>query len=455
MFVPLSELAHASLGYKSLQNEFFYVGQHTIETYGIEAQFLKPIYMLRDLKSSWYQQEPDTRVWLFYCQEEERDLRGTGAYRYIQTMSERAATKKKQSGDQQTIRQALLLQGGSIWYAPKASAHHHKLWLRKAFDGVFAPFIFAKAALVDQRCNALAPVKGVPELSLAAVVTSSLFGYSLEINGSASMGAGALEAGTTRLRSFPIFDVRALSKAEHQALQDLAKKVWKSEAPISWTSSARPGSQLRALDVWLLERAGHPIAADTLYKDLARVCADRILVAQDKTRTTKKLKSESISSVANSIAETIRKLLESRRFPEDFGASAHEQNVVSIDAPRDLIRRIELHPFMHAAQLFLFGVETEPLFQASLDKPVAEAIIRALLAGRGSFSILNDAKKVETAVAEYLTWFESIEKRLESGIAESALGTGYEEQLKTEVFRLLGLNPLLASKTLPQTIALA
>lgn len=455
MFVPLSELAHASLGYKSLQNEFFYVGQHTIDTYGIEPQFLKPIYMLRDLKASRYQQDPDTRVWLFFCQEEERDLRGTGAYRYIQTMSDRAATKKKQSGDQQTIREALLLQGGSVWYAPKASTHHHKLWVRKAFDGIFAPFIFGKAALVDQRCNALSPVKGVPELSLAAAVTSSIFGYSLEINGSASMGAGALEAGTTRLRSFPVFDVRSLSKTEHQTLQDLAKKVWKTEEPVNWTSSARPGVHLRALDLWLLGRAAHPITADILYNDLAHVCADRILVAQDKTRTTKKIKSESISSVAKSIADTIRKLLESRRFPEDFGASANGQNVVSISAPRELIKRIELHPFMHTAQLLLFGSEIEPLFQASLDKPVAEAIIRALLAGRGSFSITNDPKKAEAAVADYLNWFEGIEKRLEAGIADSALGTGYEEQLKIEVFRLVGLNPLLTERTLPQNIALA
>jgi hypothetical protein len=455
MFVPLSELARAALGYKSLQNNFFYVSKATIDTYGIEAEFLKPIFMLKDLKASQYEQEPSTRVWLFYCQSEERDLRGTGAYRYIQTMSERGATQRKQSGNPQTIRQALLSQGGSLWYAPKALAHQHKLWLRKAIDGVYSPFIFKKAAIVDQRCNSLAALKGVPEQSLAAVISSSLFGYALEINGSASMGAGALEAGTTRLRSFPVFDVRKLSKESHQTLQALAQKVWKHEEPLSWTASPKPGPHLRALDTWLLEQVKSPISLETLYRDLASVCADRIMVANDKTKTSKKIRSESIASVAKSIAESIRRLLESRRFPEDFVNTTSGSEVVLINAPRELIKRVELHPFMHTAELMLFGTDSKPLFQASLDMPVAEAIIRALLSGRGSFSIPNDHKAAESAVSDYLDWFSGIEKKLQDGIVDSALGTGYEEQLTAEVFRILGLNPLLAEKTLPQQITLA
>jgi hypothetical protein len=95
MFVPLSEIAHATLGYKSLQNDFFYVGKDTIQTYGIEKHYLKPIFMLKDFDSAAYIQTPEPRLWLFHCQDEERDLRGTGAYRYIQTMADRAAAQRK------------------------------------------------------------------------------------------------------------------------------------------------------------------------------------------------------------------------------------------------------------------------------------------------------------------------------------------------------------------------
>lgn len=455
MFVPLSELAHAALGYKSLQNDFFYISKDVIDTYGIEKDYLKPIYMLRDLEGSQYLQAPTTRLWLFHCQDEARDLRGTGAYRYIQTMSERAATKRKQSGSVQTIREVLEQQGGQLWYAPKALPHHHRLWLRKAFDGVFAPFVFKKAALVDQRCNSLSPLSGVPADSVAAAITSTIFAYSLEINGSASMGAGALEAGTTRLRSFPVFDVRQLSVSEHKVLQQLATSVWEDEKPISWTSRPKPGKHLQALDKWLLARANNPISLETLYRDLGNVCSDRILVANDKTRTTKKHKSESISSVAKSIAQTIGRLLESKRFPEDFGALGVGHDAVSISAPRESIKGIELHPFMHTAELLLRGDGDDVIFQASLAMPVAEAIVRALLAGRSSFVITNDAMVAAAAVNEYLKWFASIERKLQDGIANSALGTGYEEQLTAEVFKLLGINPLLTTTTLPHSISVA
>ena len=455
MFVPLSEIAHASLGYKSLQNDFFYVGKDTVETYGIEKHYLKPIFMLKDFTSAKFLQAPTPRLWLFHCQDEERDLRGTGAYRYIQTMSERAAAQRKQSGKTQTIREVLEQQGGQIWYAPKALPHRHRLWLRKAFDGVFAPFIFSKAVLVDQRCNAIAPVEGVDHDSLAAVLTSTVFGYSLEINGSASMGAGALEAPTTRLRAYPVFDVRQLRPSEHKTLHRLAQEVWDNESPIDWTDRPKPGKHLRALDKWLIERAGDLITADTLYNDLSSVCAERIQVAQDKTRTTKKHKNDSISSVAKSIAETIARLLESRRFPEDFCPSDTGTDVVTISLTRGSLRQIELHPFMHTAELTLRGDGSEPLFQANLDLPVAEAIVRALLAGRGSFTMSTNAKAVEASVGAFLKWFSSIQKKLEDGIANSALGTGYEDQLTAEVFKLLGLHPMLTHKTFPTSITLA
>jgi len=277
MFVRLSSIARATLGYKSLQNEFFYVGRNTIDTYGIEGQYLKPLFILRDFDTSSYLQSPKPRLWLFHCQDEERDLRGTGAYRYILSMADRAATRRKQAGPIQTIRQALELQGGKLWYAPKALPHHHRLWLRKAFNGVYAPFMFKRGALVDQRCNALSPLDGVPRNSLAAALTSTLFAYSLEINGAASMGAGALEAPTTRLRSYPVFDVRRLAPAEHATLERLAQAVWIHETPVDWIDKPKPGKHLRELDTWLLSRAGDLIAAEVLYKDLSAVCGARRL----------------------------------------------------------------------------------------------------------------------------------------------------------------------------------
>jgi hypothetical protein len=63
----------------------------------------------------------------------------------------------------------------------KARPNRHHIWLRKAFDGVFAPFLFDRGCLVDQRCNSISPISNIEWKELAASVTSSLFACSLEI----------------------------------------------------------------------------------------------------------------------------------------------------------------------------------------------------------------------------------------------------------------------------------
>jgi hypothetical protein len=204
MFSPFEAIATVSLGYKSLQNDFFYVNSATVDTYGIEMRFLVPILMLRDMDATAYYQKPDHKLWLFHCRENERDLRGTGALRYIEAMADVSAAEKKQTGKSQTIREVLEAQSGSPWYAPKARAKRHHVWIRKAFDGVFSPFLFETPTLVDQRCNSVNSNDGISWEEIAAALTTTLFAYSVEINGSVSMGAGVLEAPTTKIRSYPI-----------------------------------------------------------------------------------------------------------------------------------------------------------------------------------------------------------------------------------------------------------
>jgi hypothetical protein len=123
---------------------------------------------------------------------------------------------------------------------------------------------------------------------LSAVLTSTIFAYGLEINGSASMGAGALEAPTSKLRSYPVFDPRPLSPQDKKALLKLAASVWSAEKPPDWAAEGtQPGPKLRALDEWLLTQTGTNIKADQLYSDLRATCAARIAVAHDKVTTTK------------------------------------------------------------------------------------------------------------------------------------------------------------------------
>jgi len=53
----LSEIGRVGLGYKSLQNTFFYVDESIIKTYPIEEKFLRPILRIKEINSSRFYQK--------------------------------------------------------------------------------------------------------------------------------------------------------------------------------------------------------------------------------------------------------------------------------------------------------------------------------------------------------------------------------------------------------------
>jgi hypothetical protein len=93
-------------------------------------------------------------------------------------------------------------------------------------------------------------------------------------------------------------------------------------------------------------------------------------------------------------------------------------------------------------------------YQGTHPKPVAESIVRALLWGRSQFSVSTDRKAMDAAVNKFLDWVSTTDEAIEKAIRESAYGTGYEDALKKEVYRRLGIHPLSGAKTLPVEIGL-
>lgn len=452
-FTTLDQIAQVSLGYKSLQNDFYYLNKETVESYGVESRFLQPIILLNQLDAKTYRQTPTVSTWLFVCREKEADLRGTGALRYLQARSEAPAAERKQSGAPKTVRQVLEAQGGGLWYAPKALPCPAHIWLRKAFDTVFAPYVFSEERVVDQRCNYLKPLHNLSPELIGAVLTSTLFSYALEINGSASMGAGALEAPTTKLRRYPVFDPRTLTAVQQAQLIKLAQAVWDGEVPVNWASDkGGPGVRMRALDAWLLLRAKSELKLDQLYTDLRGSCQARINVAKDKTKTKKKQKTESISSVAQGITNSLAPALNVRQFPEGFFDG---EKSLAVHVERSLLRRIRLSPLMDMAEVILSGENGRELFKGTYPLPVAEAVVRSVLMGRESFLLPTDRRDAENAVAEFLTWFDDIRMRLDEAINESALGTGYEDVLRNQVYQRLGVQLAAGERQLPTLINLA
>ncbi len=445
-------VSQASLGYKSLQNDFFYLNEATIDTFGIEPRYLMEILELGDLNSESYLQSPVARLSLFYCNEPEDELRGTGALRYIRAVAHHAANRKKQAGKNETIEEALTKQGGELWYGPKAQPHKSHIWIRKAFDSVYAPFLFPQAAVVDQRCNFLIPNDGITWRELAAVLTSTLFTFSIEVNGAASLGAGALEAATKKLRAFPIVDVRALSERERQTLVSRAKLVWERAKPVNWSTTTAPDSWLRQLDEWLLALLGMPVTLQQLYTDMCEACRSRIAVAGDKDRTARKKRADDIDSVADGISSSFRKLIEAKRFPEGFfkGSDA----AIAINLPANETLGVRAERLLGDCHLEIQGGSGQVLIESHFPGPVADLMLQALMLGRRSFHAPSSGRVAAEVLEEFYLWFGEIHKRIRKAVNDSSVGTGFEDVLEKAIWTRLGLHSKAGRGDPPRRITL-
>lgn len=452
MITSLGNVARVSLGYKSLQNNFFYVSSSTVETFGIEKKFLFPIFTKKDFESEKFFQDGDTTYGIFFCYEKEGDLQGTGALRYIRAMAGHAAAQKRQSGDFTTIKEALERQGGSRWYAPKARPHKKHIWFRKGIDRTFAPFLFREPAAVDQRYNYIEP-SNVDDWVMAALVSSSVFAFSVEIHGSATLGAGALEASTRNLRRFPVLNVDKLSVSQCQKLAELGNEVWAEERPIVWGGAAVPGPRLVKLDQYILDLMGTVVNVSKLHNDLNRACLNRVSVAEDKEKLTNRKKKENIKSEAQAITANASKVFDQKRFPEGFTPSNEETQTVTF--PQHGVFTIEMHQILGHARVVVKNSNGEDFWQADMSTIRAEVLIRSALIGRRVFELATSEGTCRDLLEEFFKVFSMFRDRVDRDIEASTIGTRYKADLEAQVFRGVGIDERADMRTLSSQIVVS
>jgi hypothetical protein len=237
-------------------------------------------------------------------------------------------------------------------------------------------------------------------------------------------------------------------------LVDLARAVWTGEKPADWSArGAEPGPKLRALDAWLLAKSGTGLTVAQLYTDLRAACTSRITVAEDKVRTTTKQKTDNLTTVAKGIADQVRPLLNGRQFPENFGPQ--DRGTFPVVVSCAALRRITLDRLLGHATLTVADETGKELLRGTFELSVAEAMVRALLLGRENFQVPSNRDDAEAAVTAYFTWFDEIRARINTGINESAFGTGYEGRLRVEVYQRLGIHPLAGERVLPNELNIA
>ena len=436
----LEDIARVSLGFKSLQNQFFYVSSDVIKKFQIEKKYLQAIFQLKDLDSQSYKQTAKPVQWVFHCKDKEQDLRNTGALRYIRAMEKLPAAEKKQTGKHQTIRQALQAQTskGGTWYMPKAQLHPANIWLRKAFNSVYSPFIFDTGAAVDQRCNYVAPIEGIDWKVLAAALTSTIFGLSAESFGAASMGAGALELATNPIQGLRMVDLRDLNDASAtKDLIALANAVWTKSKPVDWSETERPPQELRDLDKWLLSGMRTTVTADRLYSDLVTTLKVRLTVAEDKNIQSKRGQQINVATVARSVADAVRPLLESKSFPDAFIDPGATTQAIDLDRPGKL--EIECFPMMGQATILIRN-DSEVLLEGQFPRSVAQVIIKSLLFGRRRFNYPVEHIAADATLKEFSQWFPKVLDKIAIGCGMSAVGTSYEDLVYNAVLQALHLD---------------
>lgn len=435
----LGELAQPGLGFKSLQNHFFYLDRNTIESYDIEKIFLRPIYRFKDLAANNYWQTAKASQYLFFCNRKESDLRGSGALRYIRAMASRPAVEKKQTGKRQSIQEVLEAQSGGLWYAPKAKPNQAHIWVRKAYGSVFAPFLFSTPRVVDQRCNFLEPKPGIDWEVIAAILSSSLFTLAVESSGGSSLGAGALEVPTKKLPEVLIPDVRHLTNPEQSELKLLAQNVWEKASPIDWRAKQRPGPENQKLDSWFLAKLATTATKERLYKDIADTCRARLRMAAEKEVRVKAGTRHDVEAVAAGIASAVRPLLDGRLFPEGFGPSRTSFNTYDLSHAK--ILAVECQPVMTNTLLTVTDADShELLLKQELPRHTAEVLVRALLMGRRIFRLPMEDAAAAACLDEFQKWFPSVLHKIEEGCRSSALGTRFEDEVTAAALKKLSLD---------------
>jgi hypothetical protein len=90
----------------------------------------------------------------------------------------------------------------------------------------------------------------------------------------------------------------------------------------------------------------------------------------------------------------------------------------------------------------------QSLFNETLDRDVAQVILRSALMGRRIFRAPTDPTTAQAALSAYLAWVPPLLTMIEDGCRASALGTRYEEQVRAAVMSRLGVHPHIGKEEL-------
>lgn len=421
----LNDFVNVSLGQKTLLNDFFHVDAERIERFGVEPEFLRPLYLLSDLNSGAYFQTQATRTHVFQCTALPADLRGTGAGKYVRWGANQTIGGKKQSGsthvkwpDTDNMKKK------QHWYWPSDSLKEGRIALRKGVNEVYAPFLFEEPVAFDQRLYVVTS-RSIDVDLMSAYLSSSVFALALEVSADMGLGGGVLSLGTRALRALPCGDLSKLQEPDHKDKVLAAARALHSADPPS-ASSYPMHPALRTLDEAVLATLGLESArAEELEQEVATLAASRRAIRELRTKTVAETADVNVATVAQGVASRVRTWLEPRGWP-DSGSRAPGQ-VLNFPAGK---LTVVVSTILGQCFLSVADGHDRVVMSEEFAEPIAELIVRALMLGRRAISAPLTDEEAIRKLDELEEIVRGLEAELDSAMEATGVGFRFEGEVK-------------------------
>lgn len=238
----LGDWAVVQRGYTTGANDFFYLDQQTIEQWGIETEFRRPL--LKSLRGA-----RRLRLTAADCRHEvlsipaDARLAGTAVAAYVSW------------GESRGIPERPTCAGRNPWYALPAQPAAALVLAKGVWQRHFAPVVAGELA-VDQQIYRIELAEGVPPGVAAGLLNSAWFALACELGGRVNLGEGVLWLANYELTEILLPDPRALDESTRGELLALFEAV--AGRPVVDMPEALARPEQVALDEMIFDLVGLP-----------------------------------------------------------------------------------------------------------------------------------------------------------------------------------------------------
>jgi methylase of polypeptide subunit release factors len=234
--VSLGSIASVKAGCYSGINDFFYVDSQTIDRFGIEAQYIRPLLWNARAARILAMPVPEGSfiVAIPPVSKGELEHRGHGGIASYITWGESQRTKRGQKTATgipwprvESVRHR------AYWYSlSPGNLYPARLLMQYiAHDRFYCPW--SVEPVVPDRCfHRVGPLAGIDLDVMAAVLNSTFQAFMVMVTGRAGLGGGALKLEAIDAKSMPVLDPRLLSQAVAREMTR-AIKVLGRRGPVS------------------------------------------------------------------------------------------------------------------------------------------------------------------------------------------------------------------------------